>query len=122
MSSGPTLRGVTIDCPDAKSLADFYHNLAGWEVTWAQDEFASLSTGDGSPALYLQRVEDYESPQWPGQQRGQQFHLDFAVDDISAAEKQAISLGAARPDFQPGEDRWRVLLDPAGHPFCLSQR
>jgi hypothetical protein len=25
----------------------------------------------------------------------------------------------ARPDHQPGGDRWRVLLDPAGHPFCL---
>jgi hypothetical protein len=58
MSSGPTLRGVTIDCPDPRSLADFYHGFAGWEVTWAQDEFAALSTGDGSPALYLQRVDD----------------------------------------------------------------
>jgi hypothetical protein len=23
------------------------------------------------------------------------------------------------PDEQPGET-WRVLLDPAGHPFCLT--
>jgi hypothetical protein len=25
-----------------------------------------------------------------------------------------------RADVQPSPDRWRVLLDPAGHPFCLS--
>jgi hypothetical protein len=31
-----------------------------------------------------------------------------------------LELGAAKPDFQPGEDRWRVLLDPAGHPFCIT--
>jgi hypothetical protein len=21
---------------------------------------------------------------------------------------------------QPSPDRWRVLIDPAGHPFCLT--
>jgi len=28
--------------------------------------------------------------------------------------------GAVRPDFQPAPERYVVLLDPAGHPFCLS--
>jgi hypothetical protein len=49
----------------------------------------------------------------------QQFHLDLGVEDLDAAEKLALGLGAVRPDHQPGGDRWRVLLDPAGHPFCL---
>jgi hypothetical protein len=50
----------------------------------------------------------------------QQFHLDLWVEDLDAAEKQALGLGAVRPDHQPGGDQWRVLLDPAGHPFCLA--
>lgn len=46
-------------------------------------------------------------------------HLDFAVDDMEEAVNLAKSLGATRASDQPGE-RWRVMLDPAGHPFCLS--
>ncbi len=30
----------------------------------------------------------------------------------------ALALGATLADFQP-RDNVRVLLDPAGHPFCL---
>jgi hypothetical protein len=32
-----------------------------------------------------------------------------------------LELGAAKPEFQPGGDRWRVFTDPAGHPFCQSR-
>ena len=24
-----------------------------------------------------------------------------------------------KPELQPSPDLWRVLLDPAGHPFCI---
>ncbi|GHB67583.1 hypothetical protein GCM10010347_42100 [Streptomyces cirratus] len=30
-----------------------------------------------------------------------------------------LELGAGKSDHQPHEDRWRVLTDPAGHPFCI---
>ncbi|MFF0491968.1 VOC family protein [Nocardia sp. NPDC004068] len=40
-------------------------------------------------------------------------------DDPAAAEAEAVRLGARRAHHQPGNRRWRVLLDPAGHPFCL---
>ena len=49
-----------------------------------------------------------------------QIHLDLAVDDLDAAETEAVRLGARLADEQPAPDRWRVLLDPAGHPFCLT--
>ena len=42
------------------------------------------------------------------------------VDDLDAMEELALELGAVKPDHQPGDGRWRVLLDPAGHPFCLT--
>jgi hypothetical protein len=47
-------------------------------------------------------------------------HLDLAVDDKAVAEAEALRLGARVADDQPGGDTWRVLLDPAGHPFCLT--
>jgi hypothetical protein len=46
-------------------------------------------------------------------------HLDLAVSDLDAAEAEAIRLGARRAGEQPHPTRWRVMLDPAGHPFCL---
>jgi uncharacterized protein (TIGR00369 family) len=47
-------------------------------------------------------------------------HLDFAVDDLDEAGTRVPKYGAAKPEFQPGGDRWRVFTDPAGHPFCLA--
>jgi hypothetical protein len=45
-------------------------------------------------------------------------HLDFQVDDLDAAVAHAVDLGAQEARYQPQDDV-RVLLDPAGHPFCL---
>ena len=45
-------------------------------------------------------------------------HLDFEVTDLPAAVAHAVELGAREAAFQPQDDV-RVLLDPAGHPFCL---
>jgi hypothetical protein len=45
-------------------------------------------------------------------------HLDFEVDDLDAAVAHAVELGAEEAAFQP-QNNVRVLLDPAGHPFCL---
>ncbi|TXJ72992.1 VOC family protein, partial [Streptomyces lavendulae] len=42
------------------------------------------------------------------------------VDDLAAAERRLLELGATKPEFQPGKERWTVLLDPAGHPFCIT--
>ena len=112
------LRGVTLDCADPHSLARFYQELTGMTVGFSSEEYVVLSGSSGIP-IGFQRVENYRAPQWPGQQVPQQLHLDFAVDDLGAALDLMLSLGATRPKHQPGGDRYRVLLDPAGHPFCL---
>ncbi|MFI6229592.1 VOC family protein [Micromonospora echinospora] len=77
--------------------------------------------GGHADGLFIgfQRVDDYRAPRWPDQTVPQQLHLDFAVDDLDEAEARLLALGAGRPDHQPDEGRWRVLTDPAGHPFCL---
>ena len=45
-------------------------------------------------------------------------HLDFEVDDLPVAVAHAVELGAREAGHQP-QDNGRVMLDPAGHPFCL---
>jgi hypothetical protein len=45
-------------------------------------------------------------------------HLDVQVGDLDSAVEEALALGATLADSQPQENV-RVMLDPAGHPFCL---
>lgn len=40
--------------------------------------------------------------------------------DLDKAVQYAIDCGAAMADKQFSDD-WRVMIDPAGHPFCLCQ-
>ncbi|WP_345495420.1 VOC family protein [Nocardia callitridis] len=46
--------------------------------------------------------------------------LDFTVEDLDETQRLLAGFGAVVPDFQPGGERFRVLLDPAGHLFCLA--
>lgn len=71
-------------------------------------------------AIGFGTLEDYEPPAWPNDHGSKHFHFDLAVDDLDAAADELVGLGATKPEFQPGET-WRVLLDPSGHPFCLTQ-
>jgi len=119
MSSKMSLTAITLDCPDPRKLSAFYQQATGLEpVPESDDDFAGLTSEDGL-FIGFQRVEGYQAPRWPDQSVPQQFHLDFAVDDLDEAEGLMLELGAAKPEFQPGGDRWRVFTDPAGHPFCL---
>ncbi|EWC58270.1 Glyoxalase/bleomycin resistance protein/dioxygenase [Actinokineospora spheciospongiae] len=112
-----SLAMVSLDCPDPQALAVFYSELLGWKVAHSEEQYAMI-TGEGAP-IGFGRVEGYVAPQWSADSPdAKRYHLDFYVDDLDAAEARALELGAAKPEFQPGET-WRVLLDPAGHPFCL---
>ena len=108
---------MTIDCPDAKALSAFYTDLLGWKVVSEYDG-AVMIGNDGSTMLGFGTIDDYKAPSWPDS-GAKQFHLDFDTDDIPAAEQRALDLGATLADPQPGES-WRVMLDPAGHPFCFA--
>ncbi|MFD7639712.1 VOC family protein [Kitasatospora sp. NPDC059795] len=110
---------VTFDCADPAALARFYGEAAGLPVLYATDGFVLLGR-DGTAGLGFNRVADHRPPSWPDVSGAKQAHLEFGVDDLDAAQARLVALGAVVPDFQPDPGRWRVLLDPAGHPFCLS--
>ncbi|UWE10948.1 VOC family protein [Actinacidiphila bryophytorum] len=114
-----TLTAITLDCADPVALAAFYREATGYEPHPQSDaDFEGLTRADGL-FLGFQRVEDYRPPQWPDQTVPQQSHLDFAVADLDEAESRLLALGAGKPGYQPDEDRFRVMTDPAGHPFCI---
>ena len=50
-------------------------------------------------------------------------HLDFTVDDVSAAVERAVAAGARlEGDIQSfGWGRQATLSDPFGHGFCILQ-
>ena len=114
-----TLRAVSLDCPDPRALAAFYRTLAGGELGYESDDFVAIQLPEGY-WLTTQRVAEHRAPTWPGGDVPKQVHLEFAVTDLDAAERAAVEAGARLADEQPSPDRWRVLLDPAGHPFCLT--
>ncbi|MFB7360438.1 VOC family protein [Streptomyces gardneri] len=117
------LTAVTLDCADPMALAAFYRQATGLPLhERSDDEFAGLTRGPGSSGLFLgfQRVDGYRPPSWPGQDGPQQLHLDFDVDDLEEAAARLVEWGATVPAFQPEPELWRVVLDPAGHPFCLT--
>jgi predicted enzyme related to lactoylglutathione lyase len=112
--------GAAIEAPDAGALAAFYADLLGWSVADESPGTTVLAAPEGSVFVVFQQANDYRRPVWPpedGQQRPM-MHLDFQVSDLDQAVAEAVALGATVAAHQP-HDTVRVLLDPAGHPFCL---
>lgn len=86
-------------------------------------EFIVVYSENGQgPMLVFQEDPDYEQPVWPTEQGRQQtmVHLDFYVtqDEYDDAIQHAISCGAT-PAQEQFSDKWKVMIDPAGHPFCI---
>lgn len=129
----PSMRvtSVTIGAPDPRSLAAFYSRLLQWPVSdeqapgpgepdragWAQ---VRPPDGSGQPTLNFEFEPDYIAPTWPSVRGEQQTmtHLDVRVDDLDASARWAEQAGATLAPVQP-QDGVRVMLDPAGHPFCF---
>jgi len=118
MSDAITLSGVTLDCPNARRLADFYAAITDGTVSFADDSWATVVAPGGR--IEFQTVPGYQPPRWPDPVSSIQLHLDFYVDDRAATEARVLAAGATKYDFQPNNDHCSVFADPAGHAFCLS--
>jgi hypothetical protein len=112
--------GSAIEAPDPGALARFYSALLDWPIVHEEPGTAIVGPPPGSVFLVFQLATDYERPVWPpvgGRQRPM-MHFDFQVGDLDSAVEDAVALGAVLAAEQP-QAGVRVLLDPAGHPFCL---
>ena len=120
---------VNIDVDDLEKAIDFYSRALGLrlsrrlfdgsvaEMTGASSTIQLLLKPAGSspyPSASVRR--DYDRHWTP-------VHLDFTVDDITAAVQRAITAGALL-EGEIQSYRWghlATLSDPFGHGFCLLQ-
>lgn len=112
--------GTAIEAPDPSALARFYAELLGWHIGHEEPGTSILAASPRGPFFVFQQADGYQTPTWPpvdGAQRPM-MHFDFQVGDLDEAVAEAVALGARLASAQPHENI-RVLLDPAGHPFCL---
>jgi hypothetical protein len=125
------LSGPVLDADDAIALAEFYAALLGWELREREgprpgypvtDGWARLWSPYGRQKIEVQSEPRYVRPTWPPVEGEQQMmvHLDVVVGDLEAGVAWAKSLGAtvAEPQLHD-HDFHVVMLDPAGHPFCM---
>jgi len=112
------LAAVSLDTTDPRALAQFYATLLDLEVFFESDDFVALK----SEGIYLttQRVAGHRPADWPEGTVPKQLHLELAVTDLDAGEALALDSGATKADTQPSPENWRVFIDPAGHPFCMT--
>ncbi|MGH3387087.1 MAG: VOC family protein [Nocardioidaceae bacterium] len=113
--------GVVLDAPDGPELARFYQRLLGWQIFNEDADGAALAPSeDAGFNLAFETEAKYVRPVWPSEDDKQQMsmHLDIQVDDLEEAVAYAVGVGAEEAAFQP-QQTVRVMLDPAGHPFCL---
>lgn len=125
---------TAIDAPDCRALAEFYRALLGLRYRPGDEPPAGSAEDDadwlvliedgGRRVLAFQQKTDTAAPTWPSEDVPMQMHLDFAVPNVEALQRQghrAEELGARLLSDQSHdrEEPLLVLADPAGHPFCL---
>ena len=118
------LSSVVIDSDNAEELSEFYKNLLGWEKKVynhgeSGDWIVLRNKEESTTRLVFQQTNNYKRPTWPTKKNEQQqmMHLDFYSDNVAESVKRAIKHGAKLADYQSCD--WVVLIDPAGHPFCI---
>jgi glyoxalase superfamily protein len=112
------LGAVSLNCPEPHELALFYSALLDKEITFESDDFSAIQLDN--LWLTMQRVADFKPSTWPNHEIPSHVHLDFSVANLDSGEAAALAAGAQLAPEQPDRDRWRVLLDPLGHPFCIT--
>ncbi|GAA4950922.1 hypothetical protein GCM10023238_16520 [Streptomyces heliomycini] len=94
---------VVLDCPDPRALADFYAGVVGGTVV-DEGEWVDLRC-PAAPVVASRRPPVRTAAVAVGD-GSQQFHLDLTVEDLDAAEKEVLALGARPLD---ADDRTRTF-------------
>lgn len=108
---------LTIDCPSAEvqdRLCEFYASALGGEIV-------SGCVRARGWLFIFEVIADYKPPIWPVGDVPKQMHFELMVHDLDDAVGRLQTIGAVLADYQrPNDGGVRVMLDPAGHPFCVA--
>lgn len=117
---------VCIDCApnDFENVVAFYRDMLGLQITDDEGRWAKLRNPHGAMDINVQAEDWYAPPIWPESVPAQtkMMHFEVQVDDVETSVARAVALGAREAPQQPADrdpTTLRVMLDPAGHPFCL---
>ena len=115
-----TLDTITIDCleEDIPKMITFYEQLTGFAAETI-DGVAMPTLLGKNIAISFFPVNHYYAPSFPSPAVGRQIHLNLYVTDLPAAIRFAKSIGATESPKQ-FHHSYHILLDPVGHPFCLT--
>jgi hypothetical protein len=81
--------GISLDCAEPAELATFYLNLLGGKLLWHKKD--SVGVRVPGVLLIMQRMTDYQWPEWPG---ASIVHLDLSAGEhLDEPERRAIALG-----------------------------
>lgn len=114
---------VVLDSADSKALSAFYLKMLGWNKTYEEGDWIDIQPPNGGVKLGFQTDPAYTPPVWPEDPPAQQqmLHLDFStrsIEEMHRVVQHAVDCGAQKAPVQYDE-RWTVMIDPAGHPFCF---
>ncbi len=109
---------LTIDCADdpasEQALRRFYLEALDGEIV------RDVAVRARGLLLVFRRVGGYKVPTWPTSETPMQMHFEWMVNDLAHAVARLEDLGASLADHKdPDDPALRVMLDPAGHPFCV---
>lgn len=117
---------VCIDCApgDVQKVASFYARLLDLQVVEEESRWIALRDPAGGMGINVQGDDTYAAPTWPDVAGvpAKMMHFEIEVADVNNAVASALSFGAREASPQPADrdpSTLRVMLDPAGHPFCL---
>ena len=106
---------LTVDCADARRMADFWCAVLGYELDEVDEDGAVIvDPGGRGWSLLFQVVPE-------GKAVKNRLHLDLRPPDSMAAEVGRVKgLGASEHRFvEEGGSFWTVMLDPEGNEFCV---
>ncbi|NEK57473.1 VOC family protein [Geodermatophilus sabuli] len=116
------LSEIVIDCRDPEALAAWWAEVLGYQVLDRDEGAVEIGPADGfggpAPTLVFGPVGEL-SPAAP------RLHVDVNPTDRDqdAELQRLLALGATPADVgQTGDEKWHVLADPEGNPFCLLRR
>jgi len=108
--------GLSIDCADAATLAQFWADVLGRSVSpQPTAEFAAIDASESTqgPRLAFHQVPEAKTVK-------NRLHLDLISSDFAAESDRLLSLGATHvTDVESGGARWTTFRDPEGNEFDL---
>ena len=120
MSSPADIATLVINCADVHPMLEMYAALGAVRDERYPGHDCLVISG---LTISFQVIDNFVPPSWPGGSSPAGVHLDFFVDSPEEMERHLHRYGATTADAQPHREHGLiVMLDPAGHPFCIGTR